>query len=157
MDKVVLIFGIFAVTVSCAHAIDFTADCLNSENPIACRSANFLAKAFNQVVSNHDEQETVPLLPGLELIQNENVNNVYNERSMVEQQNEPFIMRVAKYLQTHDLKIRFSEILGKTDLTEVVNNVFEDPAVVGEFIRVNHAYWEYRCAWLKKSISEKSN
>lgn len=135
MDKVLLIFGLVAVTVSCAHAIDFTADCLNSENPIACRGANFLAKAFNQVVTNHDEQETLPLLPGLELVQNDNINHVYNERSLSEQQNEPFIMRVAKYLQTHDLKIRFSEILGKTDLQEVVNNIFnsDDPAMMGEF------------------------
>lgn len=134
MDKIVLIFGIFAVTVSSTYAIDFTADCLNSENPLACRSANFLAKAFNQVALNHDEQESLPLLPGLEIIQNENINNVYNERSMVEQQNEPFIMRMAKYLQTHDLKIRFSEILGKTDLQEVVNNIFnsDDPAMLGK-------------------------
>jgi hypothetical protein len=137
MEKIVLIFSVVAaVTVSCAHAIDFTADCLNSENPIACRGANFLAKAFNQVVTNHDEQESVPLMPGLELIQNENINHVYNERSMVEQQNEPFIMRVARYLQTHDLKIRFSEILGKTDLQEVVNNIFnsDDPAMIGELV-----------------------
>lgn len=137
MDKLLLIFSI--VAVSFAHAIDFTPDCLNSENPIACRSANFLAKAFNHVVSN-DEHETMRLLPGLEIVQNENLNQVYqhghdDERSMAEQ-NEPFITRVAKYLQTHDLKIKFSELIGKTDLQEIVNNVFnsDDPAIVGKLL-----------------------
>lgn len=137
MDKLMLIFSLVAVTVSCAGAVDFTADCLNSENPMACRGANFLAKAFNQVVSNHEEHETMRLLPGLEIVQNENMNHVYDghdERSMAEQQNENFITRIAKYLQTHDVKIKFSDMLGKTDLQEVVNNVFnsDDPAIVGE-------------------------
>lgn len=137
MDKLVLIFSLVAVTVSCAAAFDFTADCLNSENPVACRGANFLAKAFNQVVSSHEEHETMRLLPGLEIVQNENMNHVYDghdERSMAEQQSENFITRIAKYLQTHDVKIKFSEMLGKTDLQEIVNNVFnsDDPAVVGE-------------------------
>lgn len=136
MNKFLLIFSIVAVSVS--HAFDFTADCVNSENPLACRSANFLAKAFNQVVSNHEENESMRLFPGLEIVQNENMNQVYHdghdERSMTEQQNENFITRVAKYLQTHDLKIKFSEMLGKTDLQEIVNNVFnsDDPAIVGE-------------------------
>jgi hypothetical protein len=145
MDKLLLIFSIAAVTVSCAYAIDFTADCMNSENPIACRGANFLAKAFNQVVTNHDEHETLRLLPGLEIVQNENINHVYHgndERSMAEQQNENFITRVAKYLQTHDLKIKFSELVGKTDLQEIVNNVFnsDDPAIVGEFIKMKKQF-----------------
>lgn len=133
MDKYLLIVTMVCLTIG-VSAID---DCSKSENPIACRSVNFLSKAFNQVVSNHND-ETVRLLPGLELIQNENVNHVYHEndeRSMPEQ-NEPFIMRVAKYLQSHDLKIKFSDMVGKTDLTEIVNNVFnsDDPAIVGEFL-----------------------
>lgn len=149
MNKVLLIFSIIAVTVASAHGIDFTADCLNSENPIACRGANFLAKAFNQVASN-DEEETLPLLPGLELVQNDNINNVYNERSMTETESEPFIMRVAKYLQTHDLKIRFSEILGKTDLQEVVNNIFnsDDPAMIGKFDMLL-IYYRHKIIYLK--------
>lgn len=122
------------VIVSSAFAGDFS-DCLNSENPLACKSVNFLSKAFNQVLSNtHDE--TIRILPGLEIVQNENINSIggmNDERSMSEQQ-EPMLLRIAKYLQTHDLKIKFSDILGKTDLQEIVNNVFsnDDPLVNGE-------------------------
>lgn len=122
------------VIVGSAFAGDFS-DCLNSENPLACKSVNFLSKAFNQVLSNtHDE--TIRILPGLEIVQNENINSIggmNDERSMSEQQ-EPMLLRIAKYLQTHDLKIKFSDILGKTDLQEIVNNVFsnDDPLVNGE-------------------------
>lgn len=107
-------------------------DCANSDT--MCRGVNFVSKAFNQIISNqHDE--TLKLLPGLEIVQNENINNVNNvERSMPEQSNETFLTRLGKYLQTHDLKIKFSEMVGKTDLQEVINNVFnnDDPAIVGE-------------------------
>jgi hypothetical protein len=107
-------------------------DCVNSESPVMCRGANFVSKALNQILSNqHDE--TLKLLPGLEIVQNENINNVNVERSMPEQANETFLTRLGKYLQTHDLKIKFSDIVGKTDLQEVINNVFnDDPAIVGE-------------------------
>lgn len=108
-------------------------ECVNSENPVMCRGANFVSKAFNQIIANqHDE--TLKLLPGLEIVQNENINNVNVERSMSEQSNETFLSRLGKYLQTHDLKIKFADMVGKTDLQEVINNVFnnDDPAIVGE-------------------------
>lgn len=108
-------------------------DCVNSDSPTVCRGVNFVSKAFNQIISNqHDE--TLKLLPGLEIVQNENINNVNDERSMPEQANETFLTRLGKYLQTHDLKIKFADMVGKTDLQEVINNVFnnDDPAIVGE-------------------------
>lgn len=122
------------VIVSCVSASD-NADCGTSDNPLACRSVNFLSKALNQVISNHDD--TLKLFPGLEIVQNENinkVNNVNDERSMPEQQNETVFSRIAKYLQTHDLKIKFADMVGKSDLQEVVSAVFsnDDPSVVGE-------------------------
>ncbi|CRK92106.1 CLUMA_CG005654, isoform A [Clunio marinus] len=129
--KQLLILSVIVI-VSYAKGNEFP-DCATSENPIACRSVSFLSKALNQVVSNpHDE--SLKLLPGLELVQNDNintVNNVNDERSMPEQSNEPILLRVAKYLQTHDLKIKFSDIIGKSDLQEVVNNLFsnDDPAL----------------------------
>lgn len=129
----VLIFSVLVIVVSTV-AGDLS-DCVNSENPLACKSVNFLSKAVNQVLANtHDE--TIRILPGLEIVQNENLNSINgmnDERSMSEQ--EPMLLRVAKYLQTHDLKIKFSDILGKTDLQEIVNNVFnnDDPLVNGEF------------------------
>lgn len=125
------------VIVSCAEGSEYN-DCVNSDNPIACRGVNFLSKALNQVISNHDD--TLKILPGLEIVQNENVNKVNNandERSMPEKSNETIMTRIAKYLQTHDLKIKFSDMVGKTDLQEVVNSVFsnDDPAVVGKHIK----------------------
>lgn len=124
------------VMISSACASEFV-DCTNSDNQIACRGVNFLTKAFSQVVASG---ETVKLLPGLEIVQNDNINkvgNVNDERSLPEPNNETIFSRIAKYLQTHDLKIKFSDMVGKTDLQDVVNNVFnnDDPAVVGKLIR----------------------
>lgn len=138
--KDLLIFSIVAV-VSCVSASDI--DCANSENPLACRGVNFLSKALNQVITNHDD--TLKILPGLEIVQNENLNQISksnDERSMSEQTNDTVFMRIAKYMQTHDLKIKFSDMVGKTDLQEIVNTVFnnDDPAVVGEccgFTQIN--------------------
>jgi hypothetical protein len=133
-QNVLLIFSILVISTKAAS--DFS-DCVNSESPVACRGMNFLSKALNQIITNNHD-ETIPLLPGLEIIQNENINTIEHnndERSMSSEQ-EPILLRVAKYLQTHDLKIKFSDIIGKTDLQEVVNNVFnsDDPAVNGKEI-----------------------
>lgn len=129
-----LLVLILIVIVPCTEGSEFN-DCVNSENPTACRGVNFISKALNQVISNHDD--TLKIVPGLEIVQNENVNkvnNVNDERSMPEKSNETILARIAKYLQTHDLKIKFSDMVGKTDLQEVVNSVFsnDDPAVAGE-------------------------
>lgn len=135
--KYFLILSITVLSLSVtSQAVDLTSDCAKSENPILCKSANFLAKALNQVVTNQDD-ETLRLMPGLELVQNENLNKIYHEndeRSMDEEKNDTFFVRIAKYLQTHDLKIKFSDIVGKTDLQEIVNNVFnsDDPAIIGK-------------------------
>lgn len=134
--KDLLIFSIVAV-ISCARANEI--DCVNSENPLACRGVNFLSKALNQVITNHDD--TLKILPGLEIVQNENLHEINQisksnyERSMTEQTNDTVFTRIAKYLQTHDLKVKFSDMVGKTDLQEIVNTVFnnDDPAVVGEW------------------------
>jgi hypothetical protein len=129
--KDLLLFSLVAV-VSSVKSNEIS-DCINSENPTVCRGVNFVSKAFNQILVNQND-ETLKLLPGLEIVQNENINNVNDERSMPEQNNETFLSRLGKYLQTHDLKIKFSDLVGKTDLQEVVNNVFnnDDPAVVGK-------------------------
>jgi hypothetical protein len=159
MDKFlphIVLTAALLVAAGC-HAFDLSADCSNSENPIACRSANFLAKALNQVVASTNNEETLRLLPGLEIIQNENVNHIFHgdndERSMAEQNNETFFMRMAKYLQTHDLKIKFSDMVGKTDLQEIVNNVFnsDDPAIVGELEMLKLRIKSWKCTHNEQS------
>lgn len=134
--KNLLVLSVVAI-VSSAQGNDFS-DCANSDNAIACRSMSLLSKAFNQVISNQNvNDESVKLLPGVEIIQNEIVNSIVHandERSMLDKGNETILARLAKYLQTHDVKIKFSDMIGKADLQEVVNNVFnnDDPAVVGK-------------------------
>jgi Protein of unknown function (DUF1676) len=134
ISKELLIFSVVLLVAS-AVASEST-DCANSDNPIACRGVNFLSKAVNQVINNHDD--TLKVFPGLEIVQNENINkvNANDERSMPEHQNQPetVFSRIAKYLQTHDLKIKFADMVGRTDLQEVINAVMnnDDPAVVGE-------------------------
>lgn len=110
-----------------------SSDCAKSDNSIACRSVSFLSRALNQVVSSHDD--TLKILPGLEIVQNENVNKVNNandERSMPEPNNNTFLSRLARYLQTHDLKVKFADIVGKTDLQEVVNGLNSNDQTEGE-------------------------
>ena len=86
-----------------------------------------MSRALNSVFSSHDE--TMKIFPGLELVQNDNVNQVQNkvndERSMPDQ-GETVVTRLGKFLQTHDLKIKFSDLVGKSDLQEIVSSVFNN-------------------------------
>jgi len=172
---VLLVAAVHLLLVGNVHGID-NVDCANSENPNACRSANLLTKVFNQVTSNNGA-DTLKLLPGVEIVENENINKLSSsgssstndERSMPEKSNETIFTRIAKYLKTHDLKIKFADIVGKTDLQEVVNNVFntDDPAVNGElfslianvsFKLLNFASWLYYERWkmLMKDVENET-
>lgn len=115
-------------------------ECENSENPLACRGSNILNKVINHITKRSDD--TLKLLPGLEIVQNENVNEVKSANGeRASKENDTVLVRIQRYLKTHDLKVKFSDLIGKADLQENVNKLFNgvmhDPEVVGEFEIMN--------------------
>ena len=111
-------------------------ECENSENPLACRGSNILNKVINHITKRSDD--TLKLLPGLEIVQNENVNEVKSANDeRASKENDTVLVRIQRYLKTHDLKVKFSDLIGKADLQENVNKLFNgvmhDPEVVGKF------------------------
>ncbi|CAO1426529.1 unnamed protein product [Diamesa hyperborea] len=100
-------------------------ECENSENPLACRGSNILNKVINHITKRSDD--TLKLLPGLEIVQNENVNEVKSANDeRASKENDTVLVRIQRYLKTHDLKVKFSDLIGKADLQENVNKLFNE-------------------------------
>lgn len=126
-----LLFGLIVLIVNVNGE-----ECENSENPLACRGSNILNKVINHITKRSDD--TLKLLPGLEIVQNENINEVKSANDeRASKDNDTVLTRIQRYLNSHDLKVKFSDLIGKGDLQEGVNKLFNgvmhDPEVVGKF------------------------
>lgn len=127
--KIVLIQFLVLLMICFTNAQHSELDCDKSDQPIACRSSQLINNIVSHIVSRNGDDETLKILPGIEIIQNEQTNTVNsNERSMHNgvKENDTILSRVTRYLQTHDLKVKFSDLVGKADLQDAVNTFFGD-------------------------------
>ena len=72
--KIVLIQ--FAVLLSMCFAQNIELDCDKSDQPIACRSSQLINNIVSHIVSRNGDDETLKILPGIEIIQNEQTNTI---------------------------------------------------------------------------------
>lgn len=127
--NIVLLQVALLLSICFTSAQNTELDCDKSDQPIACRSSQLINNIVSHIVSRNDDDETLKILPGIEIIQNEQKNTVNsNERSMHNgvKENDTILSRVTRYLQTHDLKVKFSDLVGKADLQDAVNTFFGD-------------------------------
>lgn len=105
-------------------------NCHDTEAPITCHSARLLKNVVNHVIHNRDNSGTLELIPGLEIVESVDAsgNRVYNnERSINNEiEDSTVIGRLTKYLQSHEMKIKFSEFLGKNDVKEIMTTAFKN-------------------------------
>jgi hypothetical protein len=108
------VFAIFLGIIVIVKGQDFECD---SDSLIQCQGARVLKNVASHIARSAKSDETLKLFDGVEILKSEN-NEVddNSERSMNNGvEDKSLVGRVAKYLQTHEMKIRFSDILGKTN------------------------------------------
>lgn len=90
-------------------------DCKDNKDipKIVCDTSRVFQNAMKML---HDSKDPLVILPGLEIVRTTKVDA--EERS----ENKSLLGRVAHYLRTHELNVRFADLLDKSDFLNVLNN-----------------------------------
>ncbi|KAL5284803.1 hypothetical protein ACFFRR_006861 [Megaselia abdita] len=87
----------------------------NKDMPkILCDSSRVIRNAVKML---HDSKEPLVIIPGLEIVRTQTA--VAEERSS---ENSSFLERIAYYLRTHELNVKFADLLDKNEFLSVLNN-----------------------------------
>ncbi|XP_059610899.1 uncharacterized protein LOC132257873 [Phlebotomus argentipes] len=84
----------------------------------ACRSGRVLRNIFHYVTSDGGGKPLV-LVPGLEIVQLP-AQETARSSDYDDLKHQSFFTRIAKYLQTHEIKIKFPDLVGQTEFNEVL-------------------------------------
>lgn len=124
----VLLFGLLTIASS-------NTDCNNSESPVMCHGTRVIRNVVHHVLRENSDN-LLKLVPGLEIVESDNANEI-DARSANSEDDNTWSGRVTNYLQTHELKINFKDLLMQGDfkdvITTAIKSIDEGKSVVGEF------------------------
>lgn len=114
MRKIVLFVVLFKVTLafSCKD---------NKDMPkILCDSSRVIRNAIKLL---NDSKEPLVIIPGLEIVRTKP--SAAEERSTTgfEMENSSFLERIAYYLRTHELNIKFADLFDKNEFLSGLHNL----------------------------------
>lgn len=105
-------------------------DCSNTDSKFACHGNRVL----RDVMDHLTEDKPLRLIPGIEVLE---VPSISTGRSSNEIEDDSVIGRVAKYMSTHEVKIKFPELMEKAEFADVINvamkSLDDSKMVVGKF------------------------
>lgn len=119
--------------------VSTTTDCNKADSVVLCHGAKAIRNVMHHVVFNKNGiEQPLKILPGLEIVPLRDDSILLSDnpagRSNT-QESDTYLGRVAKYLSSHELKIRLSDIIQKSDFNEVLattlKGINEEKGVVG--------------------------
>ncbi|XP_055677160.1 uncharacterized protein LOC129786284 [Lutzomyia longipalpis] len=115
-----ILIGLSLVQFSVAQEEPHAKNCSDT----ACRSGRVLRNIFHYVTSDGDGKPLV-LVPGLEII-NLPPQETGRSSDYDDLKHQGVFARIAKYLQTHEIKIKFPELVGQTEFNEVLASTMKN-------------------------------
>lgn len=118
-------------------------DCSETDAPLLCHGSRVIRSVVDQVLDSGHSEKSFRLVPGLEIVQLPPVNATSDGsdiggRSSASGGSNGYVERVFKYLQGHELKINFHDLLKNTDvhgaLSRTFNAVDIEKEIVGTYI-----------------------
>uniref|UniRef100_A0AAG5D1I3 Protein osiris 5 n=1 Tax=Anopheles atroparvus TaxID=41427 RepID=A0AAG5D1I3_ANOAO len=101
-------------------------DCGTSEGALSCHGAKIVRNLVKRLARSGKAEEVgvVKLFPGVEIVQAGSAEE--RERSFNEVQDEERTVfgRVGKYLQSHEIKINFGQLLKRSDIQDAIRTAF---------------------------------
>lgn len=110
MRKFILFVVLFKMTLAY--------DCKDNKDmpKILCDSSRVVRNAMKLL---HDSKDPLVIIPGLEIVR-----TAAEERSStgVDMENSSFLDRISHYLRTHELNVRFADLLDKNEFLSALHN-----------------------------------
>lgn len=110
-------FVLFVVLLKMALAYDCKD---NKDMPkILCDSSRVVRNAMKLL---HDSKDPLVIIPGLEIVQTSLTAAEERSSAGFDMENSSFLDRIAHYLRTHELNVRFADLLDKNEFLNTLNN-----------------------------------
>ncbi|GAB0087553.1 hypothetical protein DMENIID0001_018770 [Sergentomyia squamirostris] len=90
-----------------------------------CRGGRVLKNIFHYVTSDSSDKPLV-LVPGLEIVQLTPQETARSSSDYDDLKHQSIFTRIGKYLQTHEVKIKFPELIGQTEFNEVLDGTMKN-------------------------------
>lgn len=99
-----------------------TSDCDNSDAPFLCHSTRVVRSVLDHVLSDSDT--ALNLVPGIDIVEvAKSANDTNTDTDTNRTADNSYLGRVSRYLQRHELKIKFPEIVRNVDDNNATLNV----------------------------------
>lgn len=117
-------------------------DCSNTDSPLLCHGNRVIRSVVDQVLDSGHSEKSFRLVPGLEIVQlpvnATSEGSDLGGRSSASGGSNGYVDRVFKYLQGHELKINFHDLLKNSDvhgaLSRTFNEVDIEKEIVGTYV-----------------------
>ncbi|XP_058118113.1 uncharacterized protein LOC131289490 [Anopheles ziemanni] len=121
------VFLCVVVLVGCTLALGSAQkDCGTSEGALSCHGAKIVRNLVKRLARSGKSEEVgvVKLFPGVEIVDasgSEDRERSFNE---VPDEDRTVFGRVGKYLQSHEIKINFGQLLKRSDIQDAIRTAF---------------------------------
>lgn len=113
----------------------YSNECQETDSPIFCHGSRVVRNVIHKVLYNDNSNNgggvsggnsPLKLFPGLEIVKvpGESVTDSNDARSNDVDSNDSYIGRASRFLEKHELKIKFGELMKRADIRDVVTSTF---------------------------------
>lgn len=99
-------------------------DCDNSDAPFLCHSTRVVRSIFEHVLNSdkNDTTTSLNLVPGIDIVEVTRNNSELNDVDVNRTMDNSYLGRVSRYLERHELKIKFPQIVRSDDDNDILND-----------------------------------
>uniref|UniRef100_A0A182Q5Q3 Uncharacterized protein n=1 Tax=Anopheles farauti TaxID=69004 RepID=A0A182Q5Q3_9DIPT len=119
-------FVMVGCMLACGTALSMPSgkDCGGAEGGISCHGAKIVRNLVRRLARSGNADDTLKLYPGVEIV--EAISAEERERSLneVTDDDRSIFGRFARYLQNHELKINFGQLVQRSDIQEAIRTAF---------------------------------
>lgn len=114
-----------SVLIVSVFAVCFADKCQDSPNPLGCHGARVVREALQQYVPA-ESADVLQLADGVEVVENSSFKDARANGARSLPQDESFLGRMARYLESHELKIKLSNLMPSQQLKKVVLDTYKE-------------------------------
>lgn len=113
--KFLLLFGLYTQSL-------VNADCDNSDAPFLCHSTRVVRSVLDHVLSGDKNETDFNLIPGIDIVEVARNDSDLNDVEVNKTTDNSYLGRVSRYLQRHELKIKFPQIIKSDTDNDILND-----------------------------------
>ncbi|XP_035775011.1 uncharacterized protein LOC118457487 [Anopheles albimanus] len=114
------------LTISSALSVPNPKDCGMGEGALSCHGAKVVRNLVKRLARpvKVDESGAMKLFPGVEIVELPTVEEQERSFNEVTEEDRTVFGRIGRYLQSHEIKINFGQLLKRSDIQDAIRTAF---------------------------------